>query len=193
MRFESGSAPPAPGPMFPAAEAAPRERRGWALALAIATLAGCSHSATGSAGTQAAFDSAAVAASVDSAVRAFMAAELARDADAATAHFLRDADFRVHSDLDRFEYDSARAVVARTLPALRSVEGGFDTVEVMVIGPAAALATTPFHETLTDSAGKATRLRGLTTWLWQRVGDDWKVRYIHAAHYPDPAPAPAGR
>ena len=179
--------------MGAAADAAPRKRRRWALALAIGALAGCSNSAAGSAGTQAAFDSAAVAGSVDSAVRAFMAAELARDAEAATAHFLRSADFRVHSDLERFEYDSARAVVARTLPSLRSVEGGFDTVEVMVIGPAAAIATTPFHETLTDSAGQETRLRGVTTWLWQRVGDEWKVRYLHAAHYPDPAPSAAGR
>jgi hypothetical protein len=130
---------------------------------------------------------------VDSAVRAFMVAELARDAEAATRHFLPAPDFRVHSDLDRFDYDSARAIMARTLPSLRSIEGGFDTVEVMVIGPGAALATTPFHETLTDSAGQATRLRGLTTWLWQRVGSDWKIRYLHAAHYPDPAPPAAGR
>jgi ketosteroid isomerase-like protein len=82
-------------------------------------------------------------------------------------------------------YDSASAVIRRTLPSLRELRGGFDTIEVTALGPDVALASTPFHESFTDTVGATTRVRGVTTWLWRRTEGRWRIAYIHAAHYPD--------
>src|SRR5437867_12283019 len=62
---------------------------------------------------------------VEDAIHSFERAERARDAEALIAHFAAIPEFHIYSDGARLSYDEMTALVRRTLPTLRSIEGGF--------------------------------------------------------------------
>lgn len=145
--------------------------------------------ACGPRATPADFDRAAVADSVTAAMRAYAAAFPGRDADAVTRFYLNDPDFRVYFDGALSRYDEMVAIVRNLLGSLRSIEGSFDDIQVTVLGPGAAVATTPFRDVLVDTTGTTTRLRGLVSWTWVRRSEGWRIIHGHAVHVPDTAAA----
>jgi ketosteroid isomerase-like protein len=125
----------------------------------------------------------AVAASVDSATRAFEDAERMRDPERAIAHLA--PEFYMYVDGVRSGYDSVVAGIRRTLGTLQKFEPGFEDIEVMVLGRDAAVSTFTFHDVITTAEGDTQRFRGPTTLVWERRGTDWLIIYADADHYPD--------
>jgi len=128
-----------------------------------------------------------VAASVEDAMRSFEHAERARDAEALIAHFAAIPEFHIYSDGTRLSYDDMTAYIRSTFPTLRSIEGGFVDLNVIVLAPDSALAAGTFREGTTDGSGKTTRVRGAASWLWRQINGRWLIVYGQADHHPDVA------
>jgi len=126
-----------------------------------------------------------VAAEVEAAMRSFEAAERARDAERLIAHFAAVPEFHVYNDGVRLTFDVMTAGLRATFPTLRSIEGGFEDICILVLADDAALATATFREAVTDAAGQTTRVRGAASWLWRHVDGRWLIEYGQADHYPD--------
>lgn len=154
------------------------------LAAALLVLAACRPQGAPPAEAEAA----AIRAGVDSAVRAFEAAQRAGDGDAVLAHL--DATFFMYQDGVRVGYDSVAAAIRRTFATLGPLDTRFGDVTVLVLSRDAALAAFTFRDAIPDAAGRIVRQRGATTLLWQRRGAQWRITYADADHHPDPAPAP---
>lgn len=86
----------------------------------------------------------AIAQSVDSATRAFEAAERARDVDGLVAHLA--PDLHMYNDGVRVGYDSAVRMIRGTMVTLKSFEPGFADLEVVVLGRDAAAVSFTFHD-----------------------------------------------
>jgi ketosteroid isomerase-like protein len=125
--------------------------------------------------------------SVERALRAFETAERALDADGLIRHFANVPEFHIYNDGQRLSYEVMTTGVRAAFPALRSIEGGFSDVQIMVLAPDAALLTATFQEVVTDGSGGATRQHGAASWLWRALDGEWRIVYGHIDHYPDPA------
>lgn len=126
----------------------------------------------------------AVAAAVDSATRAFEAAERAQHADHVIRHLA--PDFYMYNDGVRTSYDSVVASIRRTMGTFQHFEPGFADVAVRVLGRDAALVSLTFHDSIVTTAGETLRFTGPTTLVWERRGADWLIIYADADHYPVP-------
>ena len=127
-----------------------------------------------------------IAASVDSATRAFAEAQRARDPERAIAHLA--PDFYMYNDGRRAGYDSVVAGIRRSFGTFRYLEPGFADVQVRVLGPDAALVSLTFRDSLVTIDGRQMGFRGATTLVWERRGGRWLISYADADHYPLAAP-----
>jgi ketosteroid isomerase-like protein len=132
-----------------------------------------------------------VTADVEGAMRSFEAAERQLDAEALRAHFAAVPDFHVYDDGQRVSYDTMMARVRAGFSGLRSIEGGFNQIHVIVLSPDAALATAEFREAVTDRSSVTTRAHGAASWLWRRIEGRWRIVYGHVDHYRDRSAAAA--
>lgn len=124
----------------------------------------------------------AVRTSVDSATRAFAAAERALDVERTIAHLA--PEFFMYNDGVRMGYDSAVASIRRSLPAFASFAPVWTDLEVLVLSHEAALASFTFRDSIVMRTGDVLRLWGPTTLVWERRGRDWLITYADADHYP---------
>ena len=127
-----------------------------------------------------------IAASVDSATRAFEDAERALDAERVVAHMA--PDFYMYNDGVRVGYDPTVQMIRQTFGTLQHMEPGFATIEIKVLGRDAALATFTFRDSVVDASGAIFTFRGPTTLVWERRGTDWLITYADADHYPASGP-----
>jgi len=127
-------------------------------------------------------DRATIAAAVDSATRAFQAAERARDAEATIAHMA--TDFYMYNDGVRSDYESVVASIRGTMGSFAHFEPHWTNLEVKVLGPDAALVTLVFRDSIVTVTGETMRLTGPTTLVWERRGADWLITFADADHYP---------
>lgn len=148
-------------------------------AVVVAVLvAGCG----GSPGALPAADRRAIAAEVDSATRAFEAAERAQDADGVIAHLA--PGFYMYTDGVRTSYDSVVASIRRTMGSFRVFEPRFERVEVRVLGRDVALVTFTFRDSIVTGTGDTWLFTGPTTLVWERRDAHWRIIYADADHYP---------
>ena len=126
-----------------------------------------------------------IVAAVEARMRSFEDAQRARDAEGLLAHFAPSAEFHLYNDGQRLPYEVMAAGVRQAFPSLRSIEGGFEGLTVLVLAPDAALATAAFREAVTDASGETARRRGAASWLWRRQGGEWRIVYGHVDHYSD--------
>jgi ketosteroid isomerase-like protein len=143
----------------------------------VSLLAACSSSP----GNRTDNERAGIAAAVDSATRAFEAAQRERNPELAIAHLA--PDFYMYLDGRRVGYDSVAATIRRTLPTFRQVEPGFSDVAVTVLSPTAAFVSLVFHDSVTSSSGQLLRSTGPTTLVWERRNGRWLIIYADADHY----------
>jgi uncharacterized protein (TIGR02246 family) len=125
-----------------------------------------------------------VLAAVQRGMESFEAAERALDAGALVEHFAAAGDFYMHNDGLRLTREEIVAGVTQAFPTLRSIEGGFTGLQIVVLAPDAALATALFQETITTQDGTVVRQRGAATWLWREHRGEWKITYGHVDHSP---------
>jgi ketosteroid isomerase-like protein len=126
-----------------------------------------------------------IAQSVEQALRSFESAERALDVNRLMSHFAAVPEFHIFNDGQRLSYDEMTEVLRATFPTLRSIEGGFSDVSVMVLASDAALSTARFQETVTDGTGNIMRQHGAASWLWRQLDREWRIVYGHIDHYPD--------
>jgi hypothetical protein len=79
-------------------------------------------------------------------MQSFEEAERARDTDALIAHFAAIPEFHIYSDGNRLSYDEMTSDIRKTFPTLRSIEGGFVDLNVIVLAADAALVAGTFRE-----------------------------------------------
>lgn len=120
--------------------------------------------------------------SVDSATRAFAQAQRDLDADRVIAHLA--PEFYMYLDGVRVDYDAIVPTMRASFGALRQLDTRFRDVEVIVLGPNAAVTTFTFHDEVTDSTGTVAIGTGPTTLAWVRNDHDWLIVYADADHYP---------
>jgi ketosteroid isomerase-like protein len=123
--------------------------------------------------------------SVEEALRSFESAERALDVNRLIRHFADVPEFHIFNDGQRLSYDEMTKVLRATFPTLRSIEGGFSDVSVMVLASDAALLTAVFQETVTDGRGNTVSQHGVASWLWRQLDGQWRIVYGHLDHYPD--------
>ena len=123
-----------------------------------------------------------IEASVDSATRAFQAAERARDAERTIAHLA--PAFYMYNDGVRSGYDSVVASIRATMGTFQHFEPEWRDLAVRVLGPDAALVTFVFRDSIVLASGETLQLTGPTTLVWARRGADWLIVYADADHYP---------
>lgn len=122
---------------------------------------------------------------VDSAMRAFEAAERSLDVEGMISFFGDVPEFRMYMDTRRITYDALVAQLPAGFEEMAAVEGGFTDIEITALSPHLALASAPFRGTYTDTAGNVVRQRGVATWIWRQLRDDWRIIYGDVDHYPD--------
>ena len=123
---------------------------------------------------------AAVAAAVDSATRAFLAAQRDRDADRAIAHLA--PDFSMYNDGIRLSHDAVASSIRQTMGSFRHFASEWTDIAVRVLGRDAAVVSFTFHDSIVTTDDEILRFTGPTTLVWERRGADWLVAYAHADH-----------
>ncbi len=127
-------------------------------------------------------DRTAIAAAVDSATRAFQAAERARDPERTIAHLA--PDFSMYNDGVRTSYDAVVESIRATMGTLQHFEPQWSDLIVRVLGPNAAVVSFTFRDSIVTESGDMLRFTGPTTLVWERHGTDWLIVFADADHYP---------
>jgi len=130
-----------------------------------------------------------VAAEVEVAVWAFHAADTARDAEAVIR--LLWPEFTMLADGARVGHAQAVAGSREFMAGLELFHTEWSDLQVTPLGPATAIASFVFRDSIVTRAGGLIRARGPTTLLWQRRGGEWRVLFADADHYPIDPPGGA--
>jgi ketosteroid isomerase-like protein len=128
----------------------------------------------------------AIAASADSATRAFEAAQRAMDPERVVAHIA--PDFYMYNDGVRAGYESTVQSIRDNLGSFQYMDPRFSDLETKVLGRDAAVVSFTFRDSLVDASGATLVLRGPTTLVWERRGAEWLITYADADHYPATGP-----
>ena len=123
--------------------------------------------------------------SVTAAMHAYAAAFVTRDAEAAIRFYVNAPDFRMYDGGTPATYSELTGAIRGMMPGYKAIEGYFDDIQVTVLGPTAAVATSPFRDVYRDTAGVITRVRGTVSWTWVRRSDGWRIMHGNALHLPD--------
>jgi ketosteroid isomerase-like protein len=127
-------------------------------------------------------DRTAIAAAVDSATRAFQAAERARDAERTIAHLA--PDFSMYNDGVRSSYDAVVRSIRATMGTFQHFEPQWSDLVVRVLAPNAAVVSFTFRDSIVTESGDLLRFTGPTTLVWEQHGTDWLIVFPDADHYP---------
>ncbi len=123
-----------------------------------------------------------IAAAVDSATRAFQAAERAHDPERTIAHLA--PDFSMYVDGVRTSYDAVVGSIRATMGTFQHFEPRWSDLIVRVLGPNAAVVSFTFRDSIVTESGDILRSTGPTTLVWERRGTDWLIVFADADHYP---------
>jgi len=96
-------------------------------------------------------------------------------------HFDPGPDFFMASDgIALFpDFATADSVVRGFAPSIAALSLTWDDVRIDVLSPDGAVFATPYHETLTDTAGTVTAFGGFVTATVVRHAAAWKIRHLH--------------
>lgn len=144
---------------------------------AITCIAGCA-----SPGAEGEFDRVAVTREVDSTVRAFQEAERSLDPERILAFIA--PEFFMYSDGVRQDYEATAVAIRAQMPTLRFFEPEWTDIAVTVLGPDGAVTSMLFRDSIIDGDGQLLQLRGPFTAAWRRFGNDWRMVFADADHYP---------
>ena len=123
-----------------------------------------------------------MAVAVDSAVRSFRQAEVDRDAARAVAHLW--PEFYMYADGVRSDYESVRANILATMGSLSVFETEWTDVQIVPLARNSALSSFLFRDSIIAADGTLLQTQGPTTLVWERRGDEWRILYADADHYP---------
>lgn len=121
-----------------------------------------------------------IAASVDSATRAFETAQRNLDPERVLAHLA--PDFTMLVDGNREGYATTVARIRESFATLSYIEPGFTDLQPVVVARDAAVVSFSSRDSVRTTDGSVSVFRGVTTLVWQRHGDGWLIRFAHAQH-----------
>lgn len=127
-------------------------------------------------------DPARVRAEVEAAVWAFHAADTARDAEAVVA--LLWPDYTMLADGNRLTYAEPAEGSRTFMASLVLFHTEWTDLQVVPLGPDAAVASFAFRDSLITNAGELIRNRGTTTFVYQRRNGQWRVLFADPNHRP---------
>jgi ketosteroid isomerase-like protein len=122
---------------------------------------------------------------VEKRMRSFEAAERALDADKVLSHFAGSSRGYMYNDGQKLTFEAMMLEMRGSFRRLRSIDGGFQDIDIVVLATDAALANARFQSTITSVSGDETKQYGATTWLWRLIDGEWKITYGQIDHYPD--------
>ena len=128
---------------------------------------------------------AALVASVDSAMHAYLLALTSHDAEGVVSHYANDPEFVAYIDGIPVDYATQSSNVRTLFGGIESIALEPVTVVVTPLTGDLAIASFTFRQVLTDTAGVATHLKGAASWVWRRNGSGWTLIHGHGVHYPD--------
>ena len=76
------------------------------------------------------------------------------------------------------------AVIRATLPGLAVFDARWSDVETRALSPTSAVTSFLFRDSIVTLEGETTVMRGPSTLVWEKRGDDWLIVYVDADHYP---------
>ncbi len=123
-----------------------------------------------------------VTAEVEAAVWAFHAADTARNAEAVIR--LLWPEFSILVDGTRLSHDQVVAGSREFLAGLDLFHTEWQDLRITPLGPGTAVASFSFRDSIVTKAGGLIRSKGPTTFVWQRRGDEWRLLFADADHYP---------
>ena len=127
-------------------------------------------------------DTARITAGIEAGVRAFHRADTARDAEAVIA--LLWPDFTILVDGARQDYEQVAAASREFMGSLEFFHTEWTDLQILPLGPDAAVSSFRFRDSIMTSAGTLIRSRGPTTFVWERRNGEWRIRFADADHYP---------
>jgi hypothetical protein len=84
----------------------------------------------------------------------------------------------------RQEYDAVAAASRDFMGTLRLFHTEWTDLHIAPLGPAAAVASFQFRDSLVTRTGDLIRSRGPTTFVWERRNGEWRIRFADSDHYP---------
>jgi len=123
-----------------------------------------------------------VTAEVVSAVSAFHAADIARNAEAVID--LLWPEFSIMVDGQRQTYDEVVAGSRQFMATLDLFHTEWTDLRVTALTRDNAIASFQFRDSIIVKDGTLIRARGPTTFVWQRRNGEWRVLFADADHYP---------
>lgn len=129
-----------------------------------------------------AWDRLAVEREVGAAVRAFHAADTARDAEAIVDMLWPEYGMLV--DGERLTYGEVVEGSRSFMAEVETFRTHWSDLRVIALAPDAAVASFLFRDSIVMRSGEVVRSRGPTTLLWERRDGVWGMRFGDADHYP---------
>ena len=129
-----------------------------------------------------AVDTAQIRSEIEEAVWAFHAADTSKNAQGVID--LLWPDFSMFADGARIEYEDVVQGSRTFMADLELFHTEWTDLDIVPLGPDAALSTFLFQDSIITLQGQLIEAKGPTTFVWQRRGDEWRVLFADADHYP---------
>ena len=128
------------------------------------------------------FNKAEVEREVTAAVWAFHAADTSKNAQAVLD--LLWPEYTMLADGRRIAYSDVAAGSPAFMESLEVFHTEWTDLQIIPISEKAALSSFLFRDSLVNKAGEVTKKQGPNTFLWEKRGEEWRVLYGDADHYP---------
>lgn len=127
-------------------------------------------------------DSLVVVSEVEQAVWTFHAADTARDAEAVVG--LLWPEFEIMVDGSRLGYEEVVGGTRDFMENLEVFATEWTDLRIVTLGSRHAIASFLFRDSIVTVHGEVSMSRGPTTFVWEKRGDQWRVLFADADHYP---------
>ena len=87
-------------------------------------------------------------------------------------------------DGNRIDYNNITLGMRQFMSNISSFHTEWNDVQIIPISRDAAVTSFTFKDLIIDNSGKVTRSQGPNTFVWQKRGNQWKILYGDADHYP---------
>lgn len=131
------------------------------------------------------FSISSVAAEVRARMASLATAERRLDAEGVLSHFDSNPETVIYNDGQRLSYSDLAEGLLATFQHVKSIEGSYERMDVHPLAPDSALVSVEFREQVVDAEDESAASSGIATWLWRKQGEQWRIVYGHAEHYPD--------
>jgi hypothetical protein len=103
--------------------------------------------------------------------------------DAATIVGLLWPEYEMLVDGQRLDFHQVAEGARSSIAGLREIHAEWSDLKVVPLSGDWAVASFIFHDSVVTASGEVIQSRGPTTLVWERRGDEWRMRLGDADHY----------